>query len=190
MTMKPLPSLQRTTVTVVWILLAVGILHLDYRTGPNIATSYLFLFPVALAAHYNGRTWGWALAVGMPLIRFCFHFAWDDSISVTERVLNAVIRISVLTIAAYLVDRVRRQAQEIKILRGILPICMTCKKIRTPDQKWLPVEAYITKNSEAKFSHTFCPECGEKFYGAEWEEAAPEKPAKPPLTSDQPSQNL
>lgn len=183
--MKFLFSIKRTSLTLFWILLAATILYLDYRTGPNIATSYLFLFPVALAAHFSGRFWGFALAVAMPLLRFCFHFAWDDSLSLAERMLNAAIRISVLASVAYIIDHVRRQAQEIKILRGILPICMTCKKIRTPEKKWLPVEAYITKNSEAKFSHTFCPDCGEKFYGAEWGEVQTEAetPPKPPSTS-------
>jgi len=55
--------------------------------------------------------------------------------------------------------------EEIKIIRGIVPICSFCKKIRDTEGKWSEVEAYIAKNSEAQFSHSFCPECVKKHYG-------------------------
>ncbi len=52
----------------------------------------------------------------------------------------------------------------VKTLQGILPICMHCHKIRTDDQAWQRLEAYIEVNSDAKFSHGLCPECMEKHY--------------------------
>ncbi len=54
--------------------------------------------------------------------------------------------------------------EEIKILRGIVPICSFCKKIRDAEGKWCEVEAYIAKHSEAQFSHSFCPECMRLHY--------------------------
>ncbi len=54
--------------------------------------------------------------------------------------------------------------QEIKILKGILPICANCKKIRSADESWDSLESYISKRSEAKFSHSICPECAKKLY--------------------------
>lgn len=53
---------------------------------------------------------------------------------------------------------------EIKILRGILPICSFCKKIRDENNQWCTMENYISSRSEAQFSHSFCPECGRKYY--------------------------
>lgn len=55
--------------------------------------------------------------------------------------------------------------EEIKTLRGIVPICSFCKKIRDAEGKWTEVEVYVSKHSEAQFSHSFCPECGKKHYG-------------------------
>ena len=55
--------------------------------------------------------------------------------------------------------------EEIQVLRGIVPICSFCKKIRDTEGKWCEVESYISKHSEARFSHSFCPECGEEHYG-------------------------
>lgn len=53
---------------------------------------------------------------------------------------------------------------ELKILRGILPICSYCKKIRDDDGYWNQVEEYIQKNSDADFSHGICPSCVDKYY--------------------------
>lgn len=54
---------------------------------------------------------------------------------------------------------------EIKTLRGIIPICSYCKKIRDDHGFWQQVESYMTKHMEASFSHGICPECMEKLYG-------------------------
>ena len=54
---------------------------------------------------------------------------------------------------------------EIKVLRGVVPICSFCKKIRDAEGNWREIEAYISKHSEAQFTHSFCPECGKLHYG-------------------------
>jgi YesN/AraC family two-component response regulator len=51
---------------------------------------------------------------------------------------------------------------EVKVLRGILPICSYCKKIRDDKDYWQSVEGYISSRTDAQFSHGFCPECFEK----------------------------
>lgn len=59
--------------------------------------------------------------------------------------------------------------EEIKTLRGIIPICAKCKKIRDDEGLWKQIEVYIEKHSEALFSHGLCPECMERMYGKqEW----------------------
>lgn len=54
--------------------------------------------------------------------------------------------------------------KEIKTLRGLLPICSYCKKIRDDKGYWNQIEAYIHKHSDAEFSHSICPECAKKYY--------------------------
>ncbi|MBU2549187.1 MAG: PAS domain S-box protein [Proteobacteria bacterium] len=70
-----------------------------------------------------------------------------------------------------LVDRLRtalaeaeRLLRENRILRGLLPICSSCKRIRDEDGKWWPVEEYIASRTEADFTHTICPECRTRLY--------------------------
>ena len=50
---------------------------------------------------------------------------------------------------------------KVKLLQGLIPICSYCKKIRDDKNYWQQVEAYIVKHSEARFSHSVCPECYE-----------------------------
>jgi len=54
--------------------------------------------------------------------------------------------------------------REIKTLKGLLPICASCKKIRDDKGYWNQIEEYITVHSEATFSHGVCPECIKKLY--------------------------
>ena len=53
---------------------------------------------------------------------------------------------------------------EIKTLKGILPICSYCKKIRNDKGYWEQVEVYINKHSEADFTHGICPDCIQKHF--------------------------
>ncbi len=48
---------------------------------------------------------------------------------------------------------------QVKELRGLLPICMYCKKIRDDQDYWHQIEAYISEHTEARFSHGICPQC-------------------------------
>ncbi|MCP4348847.1 MAG: response regulator [Desulfobacterales bacterium] len=54
--------------------------------------------------------------------------------------------------------------EKVKTLKGLIPICANCKKIRDDKGYWHQVEAYIRKHSEAKFSHGICSECLKKLY--------------------------
>ena len=64
--------------------------------------------------------------------------------------------------------KLRNELQEafenIKVLKGLLPICASCKKIRDDKGYWNQIETYIKEHSEADFSHGICPECAKKLY--------------------------
>lgn len=53
---------------------------------------------------------------------------------------------------------------EIKELRGLIPICSVCKKIRDDEDSWHQIEAYIESHSHAEFTHGICPECIRMLY--------------------------
>jgi DNA-binding NtrC family response regulator len=63
--------------------------------------------------------------------------------------------------------QLKQSMKEINTLRGFLPICANCKKIRDDRGYWTQIETYISMHSEAEFSHGLCPECVVKLYGDE-----------------------
>lgn len=63
-----------------------------------------------------------------------------------------------------LISQLQKSISEIKTLRGILPICSYCKKIRDDEGYWNQVEVYVKQHSDARFSHGICPDCMEKHY--------------------------
>jgi PAS domain S-box-containing protein len=63
-----------------------------------------------------------------------------------------------------LITELCQSLDHVKVLRGLLPICMNCKKIRDDQGYWQKLEVYIRQNSEAEFSHGLCPECAHKLY--------------------------
>ncbi|NTW48875.1 MAG: PAS domain S-box protein [Chlorobiales bacterium] len=82
-----------------------------------------------------------------------------------------------LTVMIDITDRKRAEAErektiqelqsaleQIKTLRGIVPICSHCKKIRDDKGYWEKVEAYVSRHTEVRFSHDICPECVKKVY--------------------------
>ncbi|NOX35617.1 MAG: response regulator [Deltaproteobacteria bacterium] len=54
---------------------------------------------------------------------------------------------------------------EIKILRGLLPMCSKCKKIRNDKGFWKRVDSYIEEHSQLTFTHGICPDCLVELYG-------------------------
>ncbi len=63
-----------------------------------------------------------------------------------------------------LVRELQQALAEVKTLSGMLPICAGCKKIRDDTGYWNQIESYITKHSDAVFTHSLCPECVKRFY--------------------------
>jgi len=61
-------------------------------------------------------------------------------------------------------QELQRALKEVKVLRGLIPICASCKKIRNDGGFWQQLEEYIGEHSEAEFSHGLCQPCLKKLY--------------------------
>lgn len=62
------------------------------------------------------------------------------------------------------ITELRHAREEISVLRGIIPICASCKNIRDDAGYWQRIEDYVTSHSAAEFSHGLCPDCAVKLY--------------------------
>ena len=147
-----------------WMLLALIVLLVEYLTGPHIQFAILLVVPVAVAAAVHGARVGIATAVVLPLLRLSFALRFGVPAGWLPAWADAATDVVILTGVAVLVDRMLRQQREILILQGLLPICSFCKRIREEGGQWRQLETFIAERSDARFSHTFCEECGRKHY--------------------------
>lgn len=63
-----------------------------------------------------------------------------------------------------LIEQLQQALAHVKTLRGLLPICAGCKKIRDDHGYWSQIESYICQHSDAQFSHGFCPDCAKRYF--------------------------
>lgn len=63
-----------------------------------------------------------------------------------------------------LIVELQQAAREIKTLRGIIPICSYCKRIREDNGYWTRLESYLAQNSDANLSHGICPDCAREHF--------------------------
>lgn len=57
-----------------------------------------------------------------------------------------------------------RALSEVKTLRGLLPICAHCRKVRNDEGLWTGLDAYLASHTDTRFSHGLCPECMRELY--------------------------
>ncbi|MCM3127641.1 MULTISPECIES: hypothetical protein [unclassified Paenibacillus] len=69
-----------------------------------------------------------------------------------------------ITHLKHLEDHLQDASSQIRTLRGMLPICAVCKRIRDEEDEWNTVESFVEKHTHAEFTHDICPECIRKLY--------------------------
>lgn len=82
----------------------------------------------------------------------------------TELLARVAIGRQMVQLQQTLTERVAELGEaliSVKQLGGLLPICSYCKKIRDDQNYWQQVESYVGQHSDAKFSHSICPQCYE-----------------------------
>jgi CheY-like chemotaxis protein len=94
----------------------------------------------------------------------------DDYVTKPAKEDELLARLSVgarvVTLQQALADRVKKLEEalsNVKQLQGLLPICSYCKSIRDDQNYWRRVETYISEHSGVQFSHSFCPDCYERY---------------------------
>jgi CheY-like chemotaxis protein len=98
------------------------------------------------------------------------HAGADDYVTKPAKEDELLARLNVgarvVTLQQALADRVKKLEEalsNVKQLQGLLPICSYCKSIRDDQNYWRRVETYISEHSGVQFSHSFCPDCYERY---------------------------
>jgi hypothetical protein len=165
-----------------------GVINVIY--GIDIVYTHLFYIPIILSGVWYPR-YAVFLAVALGVLHVASDYASVEAFKVGP-FLRAAMFMVVAYVTSQLVlrqDRLSNELQkrnneladmsnalhdnnkalqtalnEVKTLKGILPICASCKKIRDDKGYWNQIESYIHDHSEAEFSHGICPECVKKMY--------------------------
>jgi PAS domain S-box-containing protein len=93
---------------------------------------------------------------------------WDEDQNRVVRIYAAAQDITERRHARQEQERLILELQDalgkVRTLKGLLPICASCKKIRDDEGYWTSVENYILQHSDAQFTHGLCPTCAQKLY--------------------------
>lgn len=156
----------------------IGVGVLDYLTGAEIGVSLFYLLPIGVAVWYCGWGAGLATAVASASIWYLADIGVGHSYSHPMIALwNACIRLGFFLVTIILLHRLHQTLRsqrrlvvelqasiaQVRTLRGLIPICAWCKKIRDDDGYWSAVESYLARHSDAEFSHGICPECADEM---------------------------
>ena len=147
-----------------WLAVAGVFVWIDFATRGFIDIPILYLIPVAWAAWRRWLVPAYALAVIGPTLHL---LESQSSYHGLARLTNTAVRIVVFAGATWLIARVRDRQQllqEVRVLRGLLPVCSFCKKIRNDVGVWEAIESYVSRHSEAEFTHGLCPPCAKQHY--------------------------
>ena len=151
----------------------------DYVTGFELRMEPFYLVPLAFSGWYIDRTTGFVFSViTVGIITLADALTGKTFDNFLLELWNAAMLLGFYLVVVYLLSRLRSTMQEradligelqvtlkeVKELRGILPICSSCKKIRTDEGYWQNVDEYISHHTKAEFSHGLCKECAMKLY--------------------------
>ncbi|MBI5897092.1 MAG: hypothetical protein HZB24_14180 [Desulfobacterales bacterium] len=166
----------RISAGVVFLLL---VYELAIGGGEGYAFLWFYFYPIALFFLF-GRREGliWVIATLAVMLAFLFFGlgAYDYSLGVSTRFLMTYCIVVIVSFAlessrGYYYNALlneKRSLEEalgqVKTLRGLLPLCAFCKKVRDDQGYWNQIEAYVAQHSHADFSHGICPECAQKYF--------------------------
>lgn len=170
------PIVERTPRQRLWaqlaLILTIGVL--DYITGYEIAVSIFYLIPICDAVWYLGRRTGLILATVSGVLLYLAdnlnHHAYRHPFI---PFWNTGVRFSFLVVVVFLLHSLQKALKEkekayrelqkafdqIRTIKGIIPVCHDCRKIRNDKGYWDTLETFIRNHSDAEFTSSLCPDC-------------------------------
>ncbi|MEA2698731.1 MAG: hypothetical protein QOI66_3002 [Myxococcales bacterium] len=170
-------ALKRHLVGMGYIAVALGTAHYFSLVARNqISTSYLLGAFVVLGAVgallVSARAVFTYAAFAVVLALGAFAMAGSASMEngIELVVGTATVQIGVVAsswrnkILKDVAGDLEKARRELRQLRGLLPICMHCNRIRNKGDQWEQFENYVEAHTEAAFTHALCQDCANKHY--------------------------
>ncbi|OGV61772.1 MAG: hypothetical protein A2283_23895 [Lentisphaerae bacterium RIFOXYA12_FULL_48_11] len=147
-------------------ILFIGII--DLSLGYEFSSFLFYFLPISITGWYLGTLQSFVSATASAVIWFLSDTLSGHTYSNSVAPFwNTAIRLIAFMFVGWAIAKISRKLKksqaEVKILEGLLPICAQCKKIRDENGVWHPIEQYISKRTNAEFTHGYCSECGNKL---------------------------
>jgi hypothetical protein len=148
-----------------------GAVALDFVTPLGIADWLLEVILVWIACVWGSRRETVAVAVAGSATMIAGLWSSPSTVvTLSVGILNRLVAIAVMWTMVHVANR-RRLAEEahqkdvahIRVLQGLLPICASCKAIRSESGEWHTLEHYFSAHSDAQLTHGLCPTCTAKY---------------------------
>lgn len=170
-----------TSVSHLGFALALAIMSYQVAVGNGQGVAYLWFYFYPLATFFlfgcRGGLWwvaaSWLIAVGL------LFFDWGLYTYSFSTGLRFMMTYSIVAILSYGLESsrhyyyqqllaeklaVEQALQQVKSLQNLLPMCISCKKIRDDTGYWHGVESYLSRYTDVEFSHSICTECRLRLY--------------------------
>ncbi|MER3422776.1 MAG: hypothetical protein C4293_05645 [Nitrospiraceae bacterium] len=145
------------------IVLSVDVLILDLFLPMGVAMGVLYTVPILFSLWFPGRRYTTMATLAGSLFAFIGFFVSPPGGILWIGLLNLGLALFIIWVTTFLVLLRKRAEEQIKTLRGLIPICASCKKIRDDQGYWNILERYVEKHSDAYFTHGLCPDCTKQF---------------------------
>jgi hypothetical protein len=151
--------------------ITVAIFVIDLLIPVGVSTGIPYILVILISLWSDRKVLPYYMAIGVSTLTIIGFFLSPSGGELWKALINrflvlfAIWTVAILSVQRKIIYEQKEKALlEIKVLRGFLPICSSCKKIRDDRGFWNRIESYISDHSEAKFSHGICPECAKKLY--------------------------
>lgn len=176
--MGPQPTRNNHRLCIACALIAVLILAMDLSVPLGVAMGVPYIAVVLLSLWSPDKRFTIATAVVTSIFTTGAFWIKPEVGEMWKVVANRALALSAIWVTAWLglqrkdVEAKREKAlaerekalEDVRILRGLLPICASCKKIRNDEGYWINLEQYISEHSEADFTHGICEDCARTLY--------------------------
>src|SRR4030042_2502920 len=164
---------------IITLLLITSTGLLDYLTGKELGFFVFYYIPIFFATWYLDIKWSVTFSILSAFIWAFVDFVsrhshpswpiifWNGGIRLLSFLIIAIAISKInqlLTKEQNLTRALQLTLDEVKQLKGFIPICASCKNIRNDSGYWEQVDQYVKDHSDAEFTHTLCPDCAKKLY--------------------------
>jgi K+-sensing histidine kinase KdpD len=169
----------KSFIMIIGLLLDLIIGFIDNVTGYQLGMSVFYLIPIGFVSWFINRPTGILMSIIAVATMMIANILAGERIqdfiivgwnSLVHFIFFMIVSFLVCAVKSYLYEqnalilKLKRALDEVKALRGLLPICASCKKIRDDDGYWQQLDTYISEHTEANIIYGICPECKGKSH--------------------------